>query len=852
MALLYLLRNITLRHLGYHKGRTLLSLIGIALGVAVFISIQIAIHTAIESFNSSVDHVSGKANLQITSFGRGFPEEAFLRVKKISGIKAATPVIQFVSKIDEPIGEPLYLLGIDIFSDQQFRDYRFDESKEEDLRFLKDPQAIAITEKLAGRHGLKKGSALPLIFGSKKVVLTITDLLKMEGPAKSLEGNFGLMDIASAQEALEKVGLIDRIDLIVEKSRDLNEVERELKRVIPPGTEIRRPETRSGQIEKMVSAFHLNLTALSFISIVVGMFLIYNAISTSVIQRRREIGILRSIGVTRSQVLSLMICEAGLIGMLGSLVGIGVGIGLAKIMLYFVSRTITALYILVKAEHLAISPLILLEGFGLGLLASVLSAIGPAKEASKIAPREALALGTLETKVKIRLGRFGLIGIILLLLSFFFALQKPIYQRPLFGFLSALLIVIGVSFLIPFITHFLNRLLAPLLRLLLGVEGRLASRYIQDSMARTVITIAALMTALSMLISISIMILSFRKTVDLWVEQSLNGDVFIFPGSYSHTGYSALLPIEVSKALPNLPGVKAVDSFRALEVEYRGQPTVIAAVNGKVFQNMKVIRFIRGNSPEILKQFADGKSILVTESFSLRHQVEGGDRIRINTPQGEKEFLVSGVFYDYTTDWGLILMEKKLFQSLWNDETFHSAGIYLKEGVSIEAFKEMIRERYSKPYQLFLVSHRELRHEILKIFDQTFTITYSLELIAIFVAILGIINSLNALIIERKRDIGIFRAVGAFRKQVEKTVLTEAGIIGFFSLVLGLFCGFLLSLLLIYVINKQSFGWTIQLSIPLWSLMEFGLVVMVTSIGAGIIPARRAARMNVVEPLRME
>jgi putative ABC transport system permease protein len=232
--------------------------------------------------------------------------------------------------------------------------------------------------------------------------------------------------------------------------------------------------------------------------------------------------------------------------------------------------------------------------------------------------------------------------------------------------------------------------------------------------------------------------------------------------------------------------------------------------------------------------------------------VKSGDRIKLSTPQGEKEFLISGVFYDYSSDWGMVLLEKKLFQSLWNDETLHSAGIYLKEGVSQEDFKKIIRERYSKPYRLFVVSHRELRKEVLKIFDQTFAITYALEFIAIIVAILGIINSLNALIIDRQRDIGIIRAVGAFRKQIEKTTLIEAGMIGFFSHILGLICGFLLSILLIYVINKQSFGWTIQFSIPLWSLIESWLVVMVTSIGAGLIPARRAAKMNVVESLRME
>jgi putative ABC transport system permease protein len=852
MALLHLFKNITLRHIRLHKGRTFLTILGIALGVSVLVSVQIAIRTAIESFNDTVDHVSGKANLKVTSIGRGFPEEVFLKVKRVPGIKAATPVIQYISKFDEPIDEPLYLLGIDVFSDRPFREYQFYQSDEEDLLFLKEPNAIALTEKLAARHGLKRGDRITLIIGSKKVDLIITNLLKMEGPAKSLEGNFGIIDIALAQEVLEKIGLIDRIDLMTDKSVPLGVVKRELKKVIPPGTEVRTPDTRSRQIEKMVSAFHLNLTALSFISLIVGMFLIYNAISVSVIQRRREIGILRSIGLTRSQLLALFVSEAALIGLLGSLMGMGMGIGLAKLMLYFVSRTITALYLLVKTEHLSISPSVLMAGFGLGMFASILSSLGPAREASKVAPREALALGTLETKVRIRVRLFNLIGIGLLTLAFICALQKPIDHRPIFGFLAALFILIGVSFMIPSLTTLLNRLLSPLVHFLFGVEGELASRYIHDSMARTVITITALMTALSMLVSVSIMILSFRKTVDLWVEQSINGDVFIFPGSYSITGYSALLPIEVSRALPSLPGVKAVDSFRALEVEYQGQPALIASVDGKVFLNMKVIRFTKGNPEAILKRFAAGESVLVTESFSLRHHVKAGDRIKFNTPKGEQDFLITGVFYDYSTDWGMVLMEKRLFQSLWNDETFHSAGIYLKEGVSGEAFKKTIRKRYSMSYRLFVASHSELRKEVLKIFDQTFAITYALEFIAIIVAILGIINSLNALIIERRRDIGILRAVGGGRRQVEKVTLIEAGMIGFFSHILGLLCGFILSILLIYVINKQSFGWTIQFSIPLRSLIESWLIVMITSLGAGLIPARKAARMNTVESLRME
>ena len=211
MALLHLLKNITLRHLRHHKGRTILSMIGIALGVGVFVSVQLAIYTAIESFNASVDHVSGKANLQVTSFGRGFSEEVYLKVKKVPGVKAATPVIQYTSKIDEPIGEPLYLLGIDVFSDQPFREYQFYASDEEGLLFLKDPNSIAITEKLANRRGLKKGKPSPSLSVPKKVTFNITNLLKMEGPANSLEGNFGLLDIASLRRLWRRSGSLTEL-----------------------------------------------------------------------------------------------------------------------------------------------------------------------------------------------------------------------------------------------------------------------------------------------------------------------------------------------------------------------------------------------------------------------------------------------------------------------------------------------------------------------------------------------------------------------------------------------------------------------------------------------------------------
>ncbi len=509
------------------------------------------------------------------------------------------------------------------------------------------------------------------------MTLTLTRLLKVE-VRQNLWRVTLAYDIAAAQEALEKVGLIDRIDLIVVPSIPLATLEKEIRKVIPQGTEIRRTETRSGQIEKMVSAFHLNLTALSLISLIVGMFLIYNAISTSVIQRRREIGILRSIGVTRTQILILFIGEAGIIGALGGLLGIGTGIALAKVMLYFVSRTITALYILVKAETLSIPPLVLIKGFGLAVIVSVFASLGPGREASRIAPREALAMGTLESKVKVRIKRFSCIGLGLLLVALLSALQKPIAHQPLFGFLAALLIVIGVSFLVPLITSLLNRLLSPFLHFFFGVEGKLASRYIQDSMVRTVITIAALMTALSMFISISIMILSFRKTVDLWVEQSINGDVFIFPGSIryrllrlgSRGSLKRITLSSWSKSLGSLQGTGRGISRTACADCFRGRGYFPQSKGDPLYPRIP---------PQDSQPFCLWPIRPCHREFFIT--APGGGRGADQTGHTPRRTDLShlGVFYDYSNDWGMILIEKKVFQSLWNDETIHSVGIYLKK-----------------------------------------------------------------------------------------------------------------------------------------------------------------------------
>ena len=849
-----LVRLFSLRHFYREKWKSALTVIGIALGVAVFISIRISINSALGAFKSTVDHVAGRTHLEIASHGNGFDENLFPLVKRVEGVLAATPLVQYVAQCAQPINEPLLVLGIDIFSDRQFRTYRFSGSADRGnlLQFLLEPSAIAITRTFANKFGLGLGSRFNLLIGAKEVSFIIREIMEEEGPAKALGGNFAILDIAHAQEAFDKVGLLDRIDLIIAPHTSPEAVAETLKKYLPPFLVVRRPQTRNSQVENMIGAFRLNLTALSFVSLFVGMFLIYNSMSISVIRRRREIGIIRSLGVSENMTLILFLTEGAILGFLGGVLGIGIGLIMAKFTLASVSRTVTALYILVKAEHLTVSPATLILGVVVSVLVSIVSTAGPAREASRTRPCEALSLTHLERKVAFRTGKFLYGGLGALFLALIFALQKPILGKPVFGFAAAFLILVGFSLITPAGTRWLNNLFRPAVGRLFGTEGRLASHYLHDSLTRTAITIAALMTALAMLISISIMILSFRKTVEIWIGQAITADIILTSATAAVSGWDSFLPPEVIAEVNKHPDVEAIDLIHVSEIEYQGRLVLLWAAVTPVLLHQSQLSFVRGDRAEIIEKVTGRGEVIVSETFSLKFGFREGQDLLLLTPQGSKEFTIAGIFYDYTTENGMIIIDLDTYQRIWNDFRINRAALFLRDPSRLEEVRKEIVEHFSGKYQILAVSNRELRDGILQIFDQTFSIAHALKVIAFVVAVLGIVNSMLALVIERERDFGILRAIGTFKKQIRKMTLLEAQLMGMVSFFLGAGSGILLSMVLIYVINRQSFGWTIRFSpVPSVFIESLALVIVATFL-AGLIPAHAATKKRVAETLKME
>jgi putative ABC transport system permease protein len=527
-----LLRWITARHLGREPGATALSVFGVALGVAVYVAIRLANGSALASFRSTVDAVAGTANLQVSADDAGLDERLFLRVRRVPGVLAAAPVVQALAPVAGPampaqgrrspvgeaseLGEVILLLGVDLFSEIEFERYPISpHDAAEGREFLADPHGVAVTQSLARRLSLRIGDVLPLMAGTRRVELTVRAILSGD-LEQAMGGSVALVDIATSQEIFGRLGRLDRIDLRVEES-ERERVIGALQALLPPNARVARPEGRTQQVENMLRAFQLNLMALSCIALFVAAFLILNAISMSVVRRRREIGILRTLGVTRRQIQAIFLIEATLQGLLGSALGLGLGILMARATLGSVSETITALYLAVQARTVVVAPEVLWQGAILGVGAALVAALAPAREAATTPPGATMRQGMLIERHALPIRAWSILGLLALVASLATAILALQWERPLLGFASAFLLMTGFSLLTPAATVGLERAFAPAVRALFGIEGTLGARYLVDSLARTAIVTAALMIAVGMLVGLTLMVGSFRDTVDTWV-----------------------------------------------------------------------------------------------------------------------------------------------------------------------------------------------------------------------------------------------------------------------------------------------------------------------------------------------
>jgi putative ABC transport system permease protein len=585
---------------------------------------------------------------------------------------------------------------------------------------------------------------------------------------------------------------------------------------------------------------------LSWVALVVGLFLVYNTVTISVIARREEVGVLRAIGVTRAQVVALFLGEAAVLGLAGAALGLGLGRLMADAAVGLTASTVSTLYIAAAAQPPGLTTGHAILATAIGIPLSLLAAAVPAIEGSRVPPTAAMR-GSDRLEMRRRFPVVSLIAPVLTLAAACgLARLGPVDGRPLFGYASSFATIIGASLLVPAIIFTLARLLrAPLARLL-GVEGLLAHANLAASIPRLSISVAALAVSLSMMVAVAVMIGSFRDTVAYWIGQTLQADLFIGPGMQPTVGSEQTLSAPVIDAVSRHPEVETADRFRNIDLVYRDN--LVALGGGSfdiVLKHGSLLFKAPADGREALRRALGTEAVIVSEAFANKYGTKPGDTLTLRTPAGEHAFPVAAVYYDYAVDRGVIVMDRPTFVRYFGDLTPTGIAAYLKEGADPERVRAEILASLGEGHQAFIYTNRDLRSEVLRIFDSTFAITYALEIIAIVVAMLGVAATLLTLVLERRRELSLLRLIGAARRQVQRVVVIEAALIGAASQVIGLIVGLALSMILIYVINVQSFGWTIQFRVPVLFLVQVSVLVVIATAVAGLYPARRATTLVV-------
>ncbi|HMW86005.1 MAG TPA: ABC transporter permease [Nitrospira sp.] len=866
-------------HLSTHPGRTALTMFGVGLGVAATIAVQTANVEVLRSFEESVLTVAGPVTLEVSAGETGLDERLISTVRTVPGVLSARPVLEVGVRVTDGRSprQSFSILGLDLLEELSPEGGRVvspanpgeGPGERMPLENLLARNGLLIGHALASELSLAPRAQLALQSGDQHVSVSIIGVMGRRPGGPSPWDRIAVMDIAAVQRTFGLIGRLDRIDVVTTPTSSVEQVAEAIGRVLPPATTVRRPIQRSQQVESMVGAFQLNLSVLSMVGLLVGIFLIYNTVSFTVAQRRREVGILRAIGMSEPMVVAVFLAEAGVFGVVGGLLGGMLGLLLGDVLVALVGRTIHDLYTPLSHSTGTVgfpvgSGRLLVEAVLIGSGVSVLGALGPSVDAGRTIVVAALAPGEYDVAQRVRAASLGVAGGVLLLIALGCALAGPVGGVPIFGYVATFCLLAGLSCLVPILLQSLCRTRelttlsqAPTLG---GAIRHIAREQTSRGMGRNAVTVSAFLVGVAIMVGVLVMIRSFRDTVEIWIDQTVMADFIVAPAGWPHAvrsgSSSPVLPGAWRARLANAPLVSAVDMYRDLRIDLQGRPVSLVSRDLALHAARSRYLFVAGESAAILARAAAGEGAILSEVVANHLALGKGDRLSIVTPKGEQSLEVLGVFYDYATDGGKIVIDRSLYQQWWPDDGVTVFPVYVESGADMGKARMAILGTLAQASQGNLMptvlSNAELRQEILRIFDRTFTLTYVLEAIAVIIATLGIINTLVTSVVERRRELATLQALGSSRGQVTALILWEAGYLGLLGTGMGLVGGGALALILIRVINRQSFGWTIQISWPVGLMAEVAALALVASLVAGFWPARWAARQPLVEGLRYE
>jgi putative ABC transport system permease protein len=858
-----LLQAVSLPRLREHRLRTSLSVLGVALGVAMLVAVVIVNGSVVRGVTATVEDLAGKTDLQISAGNSGFAEALLEQVRGTQGVARAVPSMQQTVSVRDKrsSGERLMLLGVDMLGedDAYFRDYGSAELaaiRADPLVFLNSTHNLLLSQSFAERWGYKLHEQIALVTSQGVQDFEIWGFVDDGGVGKAFGGAVGVMYYQAMQAAFGRGTNIDRIDLALADTEQLDTVERALSEQLGPGFVVERPANKGARVGKMLSGVQAGLTMASLIALLVGAFLIHNTMAISVVQRKREIGILRALGTRRREIVALITLEGALLGAVSSLVGIGLGVLLSKLLLISTTEAISRTYVELGASNVSLQGDVFAFGFLLGTGAATIASAIPARSAARQRTAETLRTANL---VDVQGPKRGIslrdvAGLACVVLAWPLVDLPVTFGLALGAIAAAGVLLFGCALLLPRLVQLLELSTRSVTQRWLSVEARLAAENLPRDVGRTAITAGALMSGVALVVGFGAFTHSFTVSLTRWIDQVLPGDIFITQSASNAGTSSRNMPMDNAffSTLKGIQGVDTVSRSRIVDTPFRGQNIKLVARDLVVYDTKRV-RFetLEGDSDSVVAKLRAGEAA-VSENFSRHFHVHAGDRIELGTQTGTVQLRVAGVFIDYTSDVGTLMLARDRYIALMHDERVDTFEVMLQDPKRVLEVRREILASVSGRHDLNALTSGEFRAQLMLTTEGIFGLVRALELVALIVAVLGIVNAQLANVLDRLRELAVLRALGMLRRQLTKMIVIEAALVGGVGTLAGILLGFMFGHLLLAHINLVQTGWYFPYRVSLRAILEVLVLTLPAAALAGLYPALAAARLPVTEGLESE
>jgi putative ABC transport system permease protein len=814
-----------------NKGRVLVSTLAIALGVALGYAVHAINAAAMNEFGQAIQVVSGEADLSIRGPRAGFDEKWYAIAAKLREVAVASPMLE--ADVHVPgHDEPLQLLGIDVFRAVRIAPTLVGEGADR-LDTLR-PDIVFLSPGAAAWLQATAGDTLHLQVGLTMIAMRVGGVLTGGGP------RLAVMDVGAMQWKLQRLGVLTRVDLRLRPGVDIEQFSARLQADLPAGVFVETPRASLDSTLRMSRAYRVNLAVLALVALFTGGLLVFSTEALSVVRRRAELALLRVLGMTRGALLSLLALESLSIGLIGALLGIVVGQVVATVVLRAFGPDLGAGFFAGFRPQLLLQPSAIALYAGSGICASLLGGLLPAIEAARAQPAPALKAG--DEQVAYRRLRAPRIAAAFLLLGAAMTTLPPVKGLPLFGYSAILLLMIGAIALIPW----LSGLVFGRLQLTRTLVGELAVAQLQGASAHTAFGLAAIVAAVSLMVAMAIMVTSFRGSLQAWLDRILPADLYVRANTVGDSGY---LDTEVQRVIAALPGLARVEFLRVQQIVLDpARPRVALMARDLNARGPERVLPVVSSVPGI--DSGNRPAVWVSEAIADLFKVRPGDTLRVPLRGSSIELIVAGIWRDYARQNGALVIDRSLYARLTHDQLVTDAALWLAPRVGLNAMAERLRGSVPGGALLEIAAPAEIKARSLSIFDRTFAVTYALEAVAVLIGLFGLSSSVASQVLSRRREFGMLRHIGMTRRRIGAMLSVEGALSAGLGLLIGLALGWCISLVLIHVVNRQSFHWGMDLHVPWLALALFACAMLALATLIAAASGRAAMGAEVVAAVK--